>query len=132
MGHRRSVADGGTSHLRNIVALCYPCNLEQGTTSFAKSERDMEYVKTSDKVKSWLNENFSIGSVSFDISNAKRSRSVDAELEEFRKRVKKNSREWADKKYRELRPLARRYITTKDPSYEKYQRMCWIIFNNYN
>ena len=61
MGHRRAHADGGTSHLRNIVALCWKCNLEMGTKNYASSERDMEYNRSTDKVKSFLNDQFSIG-----------------------------------------------------------------------
>ena len=41
MGHKRAHTSGGTSHLRNIVALCWKCNLQQGTKSFAETNRGM-------------------------------------------------------------------------------------------
>jgi len=124
MGHRRSDKAGGTTHLSNIVALCWPCNLEQGTKSFADSERDMEYNNMGDKMKSRIN---GIFDNSFDLSGAKRSMSADAELEELRKQMRNNSRDWADKKYSELSPLARRFETTNDPSYKIYYKMCMIL-----
>jgi hypothetical protein len=128
MAHRRAHVMGGTSNpLTNIVALCWQCNLIQGTKSFAESERDMEYVRGTDKAKSFLNTHFLEGSLSFDMNSAKRKMSTSAELEEFKIKVKKNSEKWIEIKYQELRPLARRYQTTQDPSFKKYYDMCIII-----
>jgi len=129
MGHKRSDKAGGTTHLRNIVALCWPCNLKQGTKSFADSERDMEYNNRGDRMKSWMND--TLGSC-FHLNDAKRSMSVDAELEEFRKQVRSNSRDWAEKKYIKLRPLARRFKTTNDHSFEKYYKMFKFLHESYS
>jgi len=128
MGHRRSHAGGGTSHLKNIVALCWKCNLEQGTTSYAQSERGMEYDTRTDKAKSILNKHLLGDELpSFNLSGAKRSRSMDAELNEFRIKVQTNSRDWVNKTLKEIFPLAKRFENTRDPSYEKYLKMYQII-----
>jgi|APSaa5957512535_1039671.scaffolds.fasta_scaffold20452_2 hypothetical protein len=132
MGHKRAHTSGGTSHLRNIVALCWKCNLQQGTKSFAETNRDMEYDNTGDKVKSFLNDQLlGDGVPSFNLNSARRSRSVDAELEDFRNRLQNNSRDWAQKQYDRLVPLARRYQTTNDSSYEKYYKMVNMILQKY-
>ena len=140
MGHRRAHADGGTSHLRNIVALCWKCNLEMGTKNYASSERDMEYNSTTDKVKSFLNDQFSIGRHSFDLSKAKRSRSNDAELEDFHNKLEHNSPDWAKKQFEKMKPLVKRYenavknavfIEQAQSPYEKYYVMTQMILKKY-
>jgi hypothetical protein len=132
MGHRRAHTRGGSSRLQNIVALCWPCNLEQGTKSFAATNRDMEYDDTGNKVRSFLNDKLlGDGVPSFDLHRAKRSMSVDAELEGFRIRLRNNSRDWANKKYAEILPLARRYQTTNDPAYKIYHIMANMIIQKY-
>ena len=133
MGHKRAHTSGGSSNLdRNIVALCWPCNLQQGTKSFAQTNRDMEYDNTGDKVRSILNDKLlGDGIPSFNLNGAKRSMSVNAELEEFRNRLQNNSRDWAQKQYDRLVPLARRYQTTNDSSYEKYYKMVNMILQKY-
>ena len=140
MGHRRAHADGGTSHLRNIVALCWKCNLQMGTKNYASSERDMEYNSTTDKVKSFLNDQFSIGRHSFDLSKAKRSRSNDAELEDFYNKLNRNSQDWAKKQFERMKPLVKRYenavknavfIEQAQSPYEKYYVMTQMILKKY-
>lgn len=126
MGHRRADAKGGSPHLRNIVALCWSCNHEQGTKSFTDFDRGFEYDNNKDKAKSFLNK-YVVPEGTFDMAGARRSISVESELEDFRKKVKNNSRDWADNKYAELRPLARRFESTNDPKYEKYSKMCRIM-----
>lgn len=141
MGHRRAHVDGGTPHLRNIVALCWKCNLEMGTKSYASSERDMEYNSIADKAKSFLNDQFSIGRASFDLSRAKRSRSDDAELEDFRNKLNHNSPDWAKKQFERMKPLVKRYETeennvafvdTPKSPYEKYYKMTQMILKKYS
>ncbi len=131
MGHKRSHDDGGSHHLRNFVALCWKCNLQMGTKSFAQTERDMEYDNTKDKVKSFLNDQFSVGSASFDMSGARRSRSIDAEIEEFRNRLRNNSPNWAKQQFEKLKPLANRYRKTGDSRFEKYNIMIKMLIDKY-
>jgi len=132
MGHRRAHANGGTSHLRNIVALCWRCNMEQGTKNFADTNRDMEYNNSGDKVRSFLNDQLlGDGIPSFDLHRAKRSMSTDAELEDYRVRIQNNSRDWAEKQLEKLIPLAKRYQSTNDSAYEKYYKMVNMIHQKY-
>jgi len=131
MGHRQSHKDGGSDHTRNFVALCVECNIEMGTTSFAQTERDMEYDNTKDKVKSFLNDQFSVGSASFDMSGARRSRSIDAEIEAFRNGLRNNSSNWTKQQLVKLQPLANRYRSTGDPSFKKYDVMIRMILDKY-
>jgi hypothetical protein len=60
------------------------------------------------------------------------SRSTDAELEDFANRLKQNSFEWAQKQYKQILPLARRYGSTNDPKYEKYHKMAQMILKEFN
>ena len=115
-----------------LVALCWKCNLRQGTKSFAATDRDMEYNDTGNKVRSFLNDKLlGDGVPSFDLHRAKRSMSLVAELEEFRIKVQNNSRDWADKKVAYLRPLANRYASTNDPNYRKFDIMIKMIIQKY-
>ena len=73
---------------------------------------------------------------SFDLSKAKRSRSNDAELEDFHNKLEHNSPDWAKKQFEKMKPLVKRYETEKynigGSPYEKYYKMTQMILKKYS
>ena len=126
MGHRRAHAEGGSSHLRNIVALCWKCNLEQGTESFADEDRKMNYDSNWDKAKNILNKELLPNATQFDMSSAHRSKTLESQLQDFKRSIRNLSLERAKELHNSMTRQANRFLKG-DNSYEIYYRKCIII-----
>ena len=126
MGHRKAYANGGTSHLRNIVALCWKHNLEQGTTSFAEEDKKFDFISMKDKAKNFLNNELLPNATQFDMSSAPRSKMMEAELQDFKRKIKNLSLERAKEIHNSMAPQGTRFLKG-DKSYEIYYRKCIII-----
>ena len=126
MGHRRALAEGGSSHLRNIVALCWKCNLEQGTESFADEDGKMDYNSNWDKAKNVLNNELLPNAAQFDMSSAHRSKTMNAELQDFKKKIRNWSLERAKETHNSMVRQGNRFLKG-DKSYEIYYRKCMIL-----
>ena len=55
VGHKTAFSKGGSTTLRNSVALCYRCNKLQGTDSWEAFQRKQGKTTTSDRLKDVLN-----------------------------------------------------------------------------
>ena len=128
MGHKRAIADGGSNHLKNMIALCIPCNREQGTTSFADEERKMNYNSNVDSAKNFFNQKFG---ASFDLRGARRSRTMESNLDEFEQKIKKMDFIKIKEYYKKYYPIAARYeggqSTKRNPGDEIYLHKVLIM-----
>ena len=55
VGHKKAYSKGGSTTLRNSVALCYRCNKLQGTDSWEAFQRKQGRIIATDRLKDVLN-----------------------------------------------------------------------------
>ena len=124
MGHRRAIAEGGSNHLRNIIAECIICNLKQGTTSFAEEERKMSYDSKWDGAKNFLNQELG---TNFDLKGVRRSESLDYILSEFERKARKLSFEQAEKLHDSIVNRGNKWHFDGIPQYKIYYEKAKIL-----
>ena len=132
MGHSKAHALGGSDKLRYINALCWECNNKQKMTSSTVEDRKYDYDSKLDKAKNYFNNEWLPNIAQFDLSKSRRSKTREAELHDFRQKIKPFSNEQALKLYRKYYPNAHRFLTTQESGYEIYYQKCMIIQEEFN
>ena len=112
----------------NVIACCRKCNRDMKTMRANKYRDGMEYKTLTGKTKDFVNRQ--VGDV-FDMRDERLERTEQAEIEDFKRKLMNNGRNWALEQDKKLVPLHNRYIETRDPAYRKYFEMCKFLREYY-